>query len=364
MPGLAETIARLKRNLGSAAPGPASTTLLETAEFGPNLGGLRMLSFVPAGLPAGAPLVVALHGCTQTAAGYDAGSGWSQLASRHGFAVLLPEQVRANNQNLCFNWFQPGDTARGGGEAASIRAMVAHLVAEHRLDARRVFVTGLSAGGAMAASLLAAYPDAFAAGAVIAGLPHGSAGSVQEALGAMRQPRVRRAAEWGEFVRAASPHRGPWPHVQVWHGDADGTVAPGNADETLKQWLDVHGLDARPSAEDQVDGARHRVWRGRDGAALVESYRVPGLGHGTPIDPGAAEAERRCGTAMPHMLDAGISSTYHIARSWGLAGAGYTARAGATARPAAPGGAGGAIDPAAIVEQALKSAGVRWPVRR
>ena len=308
---------------GSSDPAPsppAAQVLRETTGFGPNPGGLRMFSYAPPSLTAGAPLVVALHGCAQTAAEYDAGSGWSELAARHGFAVLLPEQSRVNNMNLCFNWFQPGDTGRGLGEAGSVRTMVAHLVAERRLDPRRVFVTGLSAGGAMTGTLLAAYPDVFAAGAIIAGLPHGAAGSVQEAMGVMRQPRVRPASEWGALVRDAAPRGGSWPQVQVWHGAADSTVAPGNADEIVKQWRDVHGLQERPTVERQVDGARHRVWYGRDGTALVESYLVPGIGHGTPINPRAAEAGR-CGIEGQYFLDAGISSTHRIARAWGLAGA-------------------------------------------
>ena len=104
-------------------------------------------------------------------------------------------------------------------------------------------------------------------------------------------------------------------------------MTPGNADEIVKQWCDVHGLRERPTFERQVDGARHRAWHGRDGAALVESYLVPAAGHGTPINPRAAEAERRCGVEGQGFPDAGISSTYHIARTWGLAGAVFTARA-------------------------------------
>ena len=100
-----------------------------------------------------------LHGCTQTAADYDQGSGWSQLADRHGFVLLYPEQNRANNANLCFNWFEPGDIARGKGEALSIRQMIGAVAVAHGMDRDRVFVTGLSAGGAMASVMLATYPE-------------------------------------------------------------------------------------------------------------------------------------------------------------------------------------------------------------
>jgi len=320
MPGLAETIAQLNRlrrsdgTAGSAGPG----TLSEVMQFGSNPGALRMWTHVPAGLRAGAPLVVALHGCTQTAAAYDHGAGWSTLADRHGFAVLLPEQQRANNPNLCFNWFQPGDTAGGGGEALSIRQMVAHMVLHHRMDPRRVIVTGLSAGGGMVASLLAAYPDVFAGGAIIAGLPAGAATTMPMAFQAMAGTRTDTARGWGDIVRAASPHRGPWPRVQVWQGDADATVKAENAAELVKQWADVHGLSPAPNITDTLDGARHEAWHGRAGLTVLERFTIPGLGHGTPLDTQSSDADHAAGAAGPFMLEAGISSTWHIAQAFGL----------------------------------------------
>lgn len=331
MPGLGDNIAQLMRarrqQEAAGATSAASTAgLTELHGFGSNPGALRMMAYVPPGLPPGAPLVVALHGCTQTAAGYDAGAGWSRLAARHGFAVLLPEQVRANNANTCFNWFQPADTARTGGEAESIRQAVAHMAGAHGLDPKRVFVTGLSAGGAMAAVMLAAYPEVFAGGAVIAGLPYGAAHSVPEAFEAMGGRRVHTPREWGGLVRAASPHRGPWPRVQVWQGGADHTVRPGNAEELVKQWGDVLGLSAAPDVADTVDGAAHRAWRDASGQVVLESFLVPGMGHGTPLDTGAADLDRSAGAAGPYMLDAGISSTWHMARAWGLLTAAAEAR--------------------------------------
>src|ERR1700761_645286 len=158
-------------------PAPATTPLTE-APFAPNPGNLRMFRYLPRGLKPGAPLVVVLHGCGQTASGYDAGAGWSQLAGQLGFALLAPEQKAVNNPNTCFDWFNPEDIARGQGEDASIAAMIADIEATHRLDAKRVFLTGLSAGGAMTAVILANYPELFAGGAIIAVLPFGVAGNV------------------------------------------------------------------------------------------------------------------------------------------------------------------------------------------
>src|SRR3954467_15679928 len=216
--------------------------LVETAEFGSNPGSLRMFSFVPPNHEPAPALVVVLHGCGQTAAAYDLGAGWSTLAKHYGFALLMPEQQPANNANGCFNWFNPEDTARDSGEACSIRQMIARMVREHDIDDRQIFVTGLSAGGAMTSVMLATYPEIFAAGAVIAGLPFGVATNVREALNGMFQSVGRPASELGDLVRSASSHKGPWPKVSVWHGSADRTVNPANADEIVKQWIDVHGL--------------------------------------------------------------------------------------------------------------------------
>src|SRR4051812_18781832 len=234
-----------------------------------------MFTYVPKKPSASPALIVVLHGCTQSAASYDLGAGWSTLAERYGFVLLLPEQTPANNPKTCFNWFLPGDTARGGGEALSIRQMIEKTVGAHGIDRTRVFITGLSAGGAMAAAMLSVYPEVFAAGAIIAGLPHGAASNVQQAFESMFQGRHRSAKEWGDLVRHASAHRGPWPRVSIWHGDADAPVKPMNADSLIAQWRDLHGIDTAP-AEDKIDGYPRKVWR-RDGADVIESYTITGM---------------------------------------------------------------------------------------
>ena len=240
MTGLKETISKLKlfrrrfdQLLKSAGPNPDLTLgatrtsrLKEITDFGSNPGNLRMHVHAPKNLRPGSPLVVALHGCTQTVAAYDYGSGWSTLADRHGFAVLMPQQQTSNNPNSCFNWFSTVDTGRDHGEAHSIRQMIERTVRDHGIDRARVHIVGLSAGGAMTAAMLAAYPDLFAGGAVIAGLPYGSATTVQAALEAMAQAHERAPETWGGLVRSASSHRGPWPKLSVWHGSADRIVNP------------------------------------------------------------------------------------------------------------------------------------------
>jgi hypothetical protein len=168
----------------------------------------------------------------------------------------------------------------------------------------------------MTSVMLATYPEVFAAGAIIAGLPFGVAASVREALGAMRGFGPRPASELGDLVRSASRHHGHFPRVSVWHGSADRTVHPNNAGEVVKQWLDVHHLPEAPMSETVVDGHPRQVWWNGDGDTIVESYTIADMAHGTPL--GRADDDKRYGRKGAFMLEAGISSSYHIAKFFGL----------------------------------------------
>src|SRR5262249_15005357 len=161
--------------------------------------------------------------------------------------------------------------------------MIERVVTDHGLDRRRVFFTGLSAGGAMTSVMLACYPEIFAAGAIIAGLPYGAASNVQQAFESMFQSPPRSAPEWGDLVRAAAPRNGLWPRISVWHGEADQTVVPANAREILKQWTNVHGLPLAPSVEAIVDGHLRQAWVNAAGDELIESYTVAAMPHATPL---------------------------------------------------------------------------------
>lgn len=306
----------LKLQPNPPAKGPGEVDLLtETKDFGPNPGDLRMLMYLPKELAAGSPLVVVLHGSTMTAQAYAEGAGWLALAQRFGFALLCPEQTSANNANLSFNWFQPWDSAREGGEATSIHQMIGQAIETHDLDAKRVFVTGLSAGGAMTAVMLATYPEVFAAGGIIAGLPYGAACNVWEALTAMFQENGGSDHEWGEKVRAASSNPGPWPCVSIWHGESDTTVRPGAGEDLVSQWTNVHGVGNRPGVAKSGDGRTYRVWRSANGQTMVKHHSIRGMAHGTPLSTKGVDG---CGTAGPYLLEVGISSSLEIAKSWGV----------------------------------------------
>ncbi len=318
-----------------------------------------MFSFVPGSLQHPPALVVVLHGCGQTAAGYDLGAGWSTLAKRYGFALLMPEQSSSNNANGCFNWFNPEDTTRDSGETCSIRQMIARMVGDFGIDQRRIFVTGLSAGGAMTSVMLATYPEIFAGGAIIAGLPFGVATNVREALNGMSQSSPRRASELGDLVRNASSHKGPWPKLSVWHGSADRTVNPANADEIVKQWLDVHDLPSAPMSEVNVDGYPRQIWWNADGETTVESYTITNMAHGTPL--GIADNDERYGAQGAFLIEAGISSSYHIANFFGLTQ--WIVQPKETANLAATGASNEAVrtTPAAATAPVPDLAAVLWP---
>jgi poly(hydroxyalkanoate) depolymerase family esterase len=297
--------------------GTAHNHLKLITDFGSNPGNLRMLSYVPEALPAGAPVVVALHGCSQNANEYDRGTGWSALADRLGFLVVYPQQQPINNPKNCFSWFLPGDIARGEGEALSIQQMVEYAIEKFGADRERVFVTGLSAGGAMAVVMLATYPETFAGGAIIAGLPYECAKNVNEAFEAMFTDRHYSPRVLGDRVRAASKHDGAWPKISIWHGSADPIVKPSNAEQIVQQWTNVHSLPATPSYEELIGAHTHKVWIDPDGDRLVEVFSISGMAHGVPLD--LNMDGESCGAAGPFFLEAGISSTHHIANFWGLA---------------------------------------------
>jgi poly(hydroxyalkanoate) depolymerase family esterase len=286
--------------------------LVEFEGFGDNPGRLRMLAYVPAGV-AGGPLVVILHGCGQDPAQFAADSGWIDLADRLHVPLLLPQQAEANNAGRCFQWFQPADTERDKGEAGSIAAMTRAAINRFELDPARIFIVGLSAGGAMAAAVLAAYPDLFAAGASVAGLPVGAARSSMQAILRMASAGPNQSPEaWAGNVRAAAPPRfaGPWPRLSIWQGQADTTVAPGNAALLATQWRALHGLDAPAMVEQVRNGVTHRTWP--DGKKrLVELWTLPHLPHAYPAGTRVV--------APGHFVEqAPVDATTAIARFFGL----------------------------------------------
>ena len=272
----------------------------------------------PTAPPAGAPLIIVLHGCHQGAANFATQAGWLDISKTLGIPLVLPEQRMANNRNRCFNWFRPDDVGRGRGEAMSIRQMVRTATLRFGSNRRRVFIVGLSAGGAMAVAMLAAYPAVFAGGAVVAGMPIGSASTSPMALLRMhRADPFRTRPGLVAAVRARTAPRGkqPWPRLSIWQGGSDRTVDPANAELLAAQWSGLHGLDTDPTTDIlSAPGLRRRCW-GRTAVPAVELCTIASMAHGFPVDAGTAGG----GRPGPWVIDAGIAGALEIAAFWGIA---------------------------------------------
>jgi poly(hydroxyalkanoate) depolymerase family esterase len=214
------------------------------------------------------PLVVMLHGCTQNPDDFAAGTAMNELAQQQGFYVLYPAQSQKHNPQRCWNWFKHSHQARGRGEPALLAEMTRQVMAQHRVDPGRVYVAGLSAGGAMAAILGDTYPDLFAAIGVHSGLPAGAATDLPSALAAMRS---------GPAAARANP-LGGLPTI-VFHGDADATVHPSNG-EHIAQAASAGATEAVEQA--RAPGGRgytRRVRRAANGTVVAEHWVVHGAPH-------------------------------------------------------------------------------------
>ena len=281
---------------GTGRPEPARTTgeSFTSGHFRNDCGARDYKLFVPAGTARGRPLVVMLHGCTQDADDFARGTRMNALARAQGVLVLYPAQSQRANAQRCWNWFKHNHQARGKGEPAILAGMVREVMATHEVDPDRVYVAGLSAGGAMAAILGDAYPDLFAAVGVHSGLPTGSATDVQTAFAAMgggAQP-VRRA-----------PQPGATPPTIVFHGDADTTVNVVNGERVLA----AAGVTARPDAQRGATTMgvpySRRVHVDAQGAERAEQWTIHGAGHAwSGGDPAGSYTDPRGPDASAEML--------------------------------------------------------------
>lgn len=235
-------------------------------------------------------VIVMLHGCTQSADDFAAGTQMNRLADEHGFLVVYPEQPAHANPSRCWNWFKPQDQRRGAGEPSLIAGITSEVVRRHNADPRRVFVAGLSAGAAMAVVLGETYPELFAGVGAHSGMPYGSAHDIPSALAAMKGGRSG-MPELKTMPGAARKPSGKAVQavpVIVFHGDRDHTVQASNADHIVQQASDAHGAQAadaglRTSTQTGVAPGGRRFSRTAHtdtvGEVLIESWTVHGAGH-------------------------------------------------------------------------------------
>ncbi|HJV27164.1 MAG TPA: PHB depolymerase family esterase [Aromatoleum sp.] len=240
--------------------------------------------YVPSGYHGQAlPLVVMLHGCTQNPDDFAAGTRMNELAEKEPCLVLYPAQSAGANPSKCWNWFKPSDQQAGRGEPSLIAGMTREIAASYKVDAGRIYVAGLSAGGAMAMTMATTYPDLYAAAGVHSGLPHGAAHDLPSALAAMQQGSKRTAAP-------ASAASRPVPII-VFHGDRDTTVHPRNGEQVIGQCVasaarpGSSGAGAKPRANvqrGQVPSGRaytRTTYHHAEGAPQVEHWTIHGAGH-------------------------------------------------------------------------------------
>lgn len=246
--------------------------------------------YVPAA-GSGAPraMVVMLHGCTQSADDFAAGTQMNRLADEQGFVVVYPEQSGQANASKCWNWFRPQDQVRDAGEPSLIAGIVREVAQRESVDLRRVFVAGLSAGGAMALVLGETYPDLFAGVGVHSGLPYGSAHDIASAMAAMKggrsgMPGLKGAQGGPGRARRKAVQAVP---IIVFHGDRDHTVQQTNAETIVRHAGEAHageaGDDARVTTQAGVAPGGRRFSRvihtDAEGRTRIESWTLHGAGH-------------------------------------------------------------------------------------
>jgi poly(hydroxyalkanoate) depolymerase family esterase len=284
--------AKPKAKAGAGASTTVAGQVLEGRWTGA-AGVLDYRLYLPREHRAGMPVVVMLHGCTQSAEDFARGTRMDTLADELGFVVFYPRQTQAANMQKCWNWFKPGDQERDRGEPALIAGATRQVLAEHGGDGARVYVAGLSAGGAAAAIMAARYPDLFAAVGVHSGLACGSARDLPSALSAMRSGG-----------RAANGRGERFVPVITFHGDQDHTVNEANSREIVAAASGAAEatLTARVESGRAPGGRAYRreVSQDAQGRVLIEQWTVHGSGHawsggdaaGSYTDPQGPDASR------------------------------------------------------------------------
>jgi feruloyl esterase len=295
-----------------------NSKLLSQKEFGSNPGNLRMYYFLPDSLVQ-KKLVVVLHGCSQTAQSCAQQTGWNDLARAQGFALLYPEQDLLNNVNTCFNWFNPEDQDTASGEAASIRSMMVWMKKRYALE--EVYVTGLSAGAAMANILMVNFPRLITKGALFAGGPYGAASSALDAPKAMNGKVTKTPQQWAELARNANPgYNGAYPQVAIFQGTGDMVVNKNNAYELVKQWTALHQIDTVADAviANYWNNPRitRKIYTDSSAHVPVQLMLFSKLSHALPVDPNGVHY--RGGKTGMFATDLNFHSTAWVAQWFGV----------------------------------------------
>ncbi|HLP50256.1 MAG TPA: PHB depolymerase family esterase [Chitinophagales bacterium] len=298
-------------------------SLVEVKNFGSNPGNLKMYTYTPPTLPTDkkAPLIVVLHGCLQSAGRVAAQSGWNKLADTYGFKIIYPQQKILNNPMKCFCWYRRNDIEKAQGESYSIKQMIDAAQKDNNIDTTQIFVTGLSAGAAMAVVMMSTYPEKINAGAIFAGGAYKTATNLWTAMLTFNGWRIKSPDKWGELVRAQNPgYTGAYPRMIIYQGNADVVVNKRNGSQLMKQWTNLHGLSTVPNERIKkftgIKSIERNVYKSEDGTAAVLYYKVKHLGHALLVDPG--QCPNQGGRRGAFSADKNYFSSYWTAVDFGL----------------------------------------------
>lgn len=301
----------------------AQQGLTEIENFGENPGNLRMFVYKNLSLNNNSPLplVLVLHGCGQTAEDIARLTGWNKLADKNEFILIYPQQKVANNINACFNWFKDSDVDKGEGESESIYQMMEYAFKHFTIDKQKIFITGVSAGGAMSIAIAATHPDLINTAAIFAGGPYKLATTPMQGFNSLIGNRELTQKELVEKVREQNEsYKIPYCKLIVYQGQHDPIVNPKNAELLIKQWTGLHNADTLADKVEKrfahVDDITRSEFFNKNGQTVVTFYDINNLGHRLLINPGNNDDQG--GETGVFAVDKDFHSTYQTAIDFGL----------------------------------------------
>jgi poly(hydroxyalkanoate) depolymerase family esterase len=293
--------------------------LVEITDFGANKGNLEMYVYKPINNNIKVPLVVVLHGCVQTANEIAEQSGWNTLADSNNFMVIYPQQKVENNLNKCFNWYENSDILKNDGESETIKEMIQYTIQNFDIDPSNIFVTGISAGGAMTNVLMANYPNMFKSGAVLSGIPFKAANDLATAYSAMQGKIEKTNEEWAAAISDNNPnYEGNYPKVAIFHGTDDAFVNIKNAEIIEMQWKGIHKIESEPTIIPEFNGNNDiaETTYFKNNCPVIIKYEINNLGHAMAVDPGTEKQQG--GNVARFSADKNFHTTYWTAKFFRL----------------------------------------------
>ncbi len=285
----------------------SSAKQFSLTEFGSNPGELTASYFQ--GTKKNNNLIVLLHGCVQQGEVLAQQSGLMALANKKQFSLLIPQQSQNNNIKGCFNWFSKQDIEKNQGESQSIKNMITTVNAQQKFN--NIYIIGLSAGGAMASSMLVNYPELFTAGAIIAGLPYPCADSLITAIACMRSGPSQTSTQLTTLVKQINSSQPNWPKLSIWTGSQDAVVNPKNSQQLALQWAELSQSSQQATIVEH-QGYKISQWQGQNKQINVELIEIENMGHGIAIAPTLIDG----GSEAPFVIQTSISTILYLLNAW------------------------------------------------